>query len=209
MRNSFMFTLILLLILPVFLFAQEGEVKKEEKSSEFIPANILIINGGIHYKLGDLPYGSIGFGFEFPLGRNIAVGPGIRLVQTRVTSGSDYTGATSVEGGEINYIDIDFTLKHFLSRNLWISGSFIYEVFGNGYYVDNDGTNNLFVSLTNTEEPNNLAFQFSTGLYSSVKENVYVIPSFSVRYNLPIESGYSFSSSDINFSINLGIGFRM
>jgi len=206
MKRLFFCTLILLLVFPVVLYAQETEV---ETPSEFIPVNMLIINGGIHYKLGDLPYGSIGFSFNFPLGKNIAVGPGIKLVQTRVTSGANYTGATSVEGGEINYIDVDFTLKYFIRRNLWFSFCFVYEVFSNGYYVDNDGTNTLFVSLTNTEEPNNLAFQISTGLYSAVKENVYVIPSFAVRYNLPTESGYSFSSSDISFSINLGIGFRM
>lgn len=192
----------------------EEKTKKEKPKKEKVPlevdiGNMLIIKGGVNYRLTELPYGSIGFGFEFPLGNALLFGTGITMVRTKVLSDASYTNATSVEGGEINYLDVMFSLRTFIRKNWWFSGGFIYEAFLNGYYIDNDGTNTLHVALSKTDEPNNLGLHLATGLYSMVRENVYVLPGVSLRWNLPTTGAFSFAISDIALGIDFGIGIRM
>ncbi len=214
MRKLFIITLAVVLLTSVNVFAQakakKGEKERAARKSVVVDlGNMLIIGGGVNYRFSDLPYGSMGFGFDFQLGDNVLFSPTIETVQMRVTPGSGYSGATDVEGGEINYIDIGLAIKYFIKESVWVSGGFIYEAFSSGYYSDNIVTSTLFVALDNADESNKLGFQVSTGLYARVKDNVYVIPDFSIRYNLPTESGYSFSSSDIHFGIGFGLGIRL
>ncbi|MFW6138408.1 MAG: hypothetical protein ACOC7U_04460 [Spirochaetota bacterium] len=189
------------------LYAQEQPEQPGQEGADI--GNMVIVYGGLNYMLNDLPYASIGFGFDFPLSSNILFSPGIRMLNTRISEGADYTGATSVEGGEINYIDINFDLKFFLQQSWWFSVGFIYESFRDGYYIDNDGANILHVALNSTDESNKLGFRTSTGIYSSIRENIYVIPGIALRYSLPTSSDYSFSASDIVFIIDFGLGFKM
>jgi len=170
---------------------------------------MLIMYGGVNYSVAAAPYGSVGFGFDFQLNDNMLFSPAVRTIRTQVAAGTGYSGATSVEGGEISYIDIDLALKYFIQKSWWVSAGFVYEAFLHGYYIDNDGTNTLFVSLSTTDELNNLGLRFATGLYAPIIDRVYIIPSGSMRITLPNSSSYGFSSSDIVFGIDFGIGIRL
>ena len=205
----FIIILVLLIVPAGTLLAQEKEPEEKWEPPVVDIGNMIIIYGGVNYILSAVPYGAVGFGFDFQIGNNVVFSPTIKMIQTHVAAGTDYSGATSVEGGEINYLDVNLSLKYFIREKLWVSGGFVYGVFRNGYYIDNTGTATLFTSLSQTDEANKLGLKFATGLYAPITEGVYMIPSGSVRINLPNSSNYNFTSSDIIFGIDFGIGIKI
>ena len=209
MKRLIIVVLVLFLVPIGTLLAQEEESVEKWEPPVVDIGNMMIIYGSVNYSLSAVPYGAVGFGFDFQIGDNMVFSPTVKMIQNHVAAGTGYSGATSVEGGEINYLDINLSLKYFIQGKWWVSGGFVYGVFLNGYYIDNTGTATLFTSLSQTDEANKLGLKFATGLYAPIAEGVYMIPSGSVRINLPNSTDYSFSSSDIIFGIDFGIGVKM
>lgn len=202
-----------LIVLLVLFSASAGTLLAQEAEKRTPPkvdiGNMMIVYGGVNYSVAAVPYGSVGFGFDFQIGDNMVFSPTVKMLRTHVAAGTEYSGAASVEGGEINYLDIDLSLKYFIQKKWWVSGGFVYEAFLNGYYIDNTGTATLFTSLSQTDEANKLGLKCATGLYAPIAQGVYMIPSGSLRINLPNSTDYGFSSSDIIFGIDFGIGIKM
>ncbi len=212
MKKSFIIMLILFFSVSVCLFAQEPQ--KEEPKKKWEPptvniGNVVIIYGGVNYGIAASPFGSVGFGFDFQIGENMVFSPSIKMINRQVSAGTSYSGATSVTGGEINYLDIGLSLKYFVQESWWISAGFIYEAFLNGYYIDDAAAGTLFSALDSTDELNNLGLNISTGLYAPIGNGIYMIPSGSFRFNLPNSSSYTFAISNFIFSIDFGIGIKI
>ena len=226
MRKFFILIVILVFSMATSTFAQEtpeGEEGTEEGTEEvaeeaLVPSteedlevgmgNILFINAGLNYKVLGLPYYSLGVGFDFKLADGIMLAASLSMSKESISAGTTYPGATTVLGGELNYVDIGLAIRFFLSEAVWFSTGFVYQIFSNGFYIDQAATL-LHTVLDNTDVTDKLIIQLGLGIYAPVATSVYIIPGFNVKYSLPTTSSFTFAASDIVVSLNIGLGIQL
>lgn len=173
----------------------QGSVDRVENYDR-IAGSLLLLNTGLIFESGDLPYFLMGVGIDVKLSGILALEGSLNVVPASAEAVVGGGGASSSGSDKILSTEFELFMKYAITNHFWTSGGFTYRNLFDSYYTYKES---LGMEPQDSPPREIWVIKASGGYNKVLSPNTMAIYSLSIGYQIgqpdPFMIGFHFTSS--------------